>query len=90
MDSRQRLQLNAGLKDSLTTAERYLDEVVGDVGPASNATRRQAYLRGGPAMVDALLAEGIRWSVDPQPDYLTSTHAGPSRDLDAKVLDLKK
>ncbi|HEX8631342.1 MAG TPA: 3-oxosteroid 1-dehydrogenase [Catenuloplanes sp.] len=44
--------LEAGVPDTPASAERYMAAVVGDVVPAD---RRQAYLRGGPAMISFVL-----------------------------------
>jgi 3-oxosteroid 1-dehydrogenase len=84
-----RLQLQAGIGDSVEAAAAYLDEIVDDHGLATSADRRMAFLRNAPFMVDALLEEGMKWRVDPQPDYVGAPHASVSRDLDADLVDLK-
>lgn len=49
----------AGIVDDYATARGYLDRVIGDVGPASSAERRHAFLTEGPAMVDLLRRRGV-------------------------------
>jgi 3-oxosteroid 1-dehydrogenase len=40
--------IHDGVDDSLDDALRYLEDIVGDVGPASSAERRRAPCRGVP------------------------------------------
>ncbi|GAA3803734.1 FAD-binding protein [Cellulomonas soli] len=51
----------AGVPDSYALARTYMDEVIGDVGPASSPQRRHAFLTQGPAMVDFLRGLGMRF-----------------------------
>ncbi|MBO9305998.1 MAG: FAD-binding protein [Thermomicrobium sp.] len=60
----------AGLQDSFESALRYMDEVIGDVGPASSPQRRRAFLEFGPQMVEFLERLGFRWrAAVGYPDY---------------------
>lgn len=60
----------AGVRDSLEDARRYLDEIIGDVGPASSPERRRAFLENGPLMVEFLQRLGFRWRPSlGYPDY---------------------
>jgi 3-oxosteroid 1-dehydrogenase len=60
----------AGVEDSFDAALRYLDAVVGDVGPASSPERRRAFLDHGPRMVEFLQRLGFRWRPSlGYPDY---------------------
>ncbi|WP_066586130.1 FAD-binding protein [Cellulomonas timonensis] len=52
---------DAGVSDSYEAARTYLDEVIGDVGPASSPERRHAFLTEGPAMVEFLRGLGFRF-----------------------------
>jgi 3-oxosteroid 1-dehydrogenase len=85
-----RLQREAGIIDSVEAAEAYLDEIVPDDGPVTARDRKMAYLGNAPAMIEALIEEGLEWAVDPQPDYLDAPHALAGRDLDAKIFDARK
>jgi 3-oxosteroid 1-dehydrogenase len=85
-----RLQREAGIADSIEAAEAYLAETVPYDGLATAQSRRSAYLRNAPAMVEAMIEEGLRWRVDPQPDYLDTPHALAGRDLDARIFDLRQ
>ena len=51
----------AGVLDSYEAARTYMDLVIGDVGPASSPERRHAFLCEGPAMVDFLRQQGVRF-----------------------------
>src|SRR5271168_4123677 len=47
------LQSAAGVEDSLDAGRCYLNAAVGnDAGPGSTPARKEAYLRGGPPMVE--------------------------------------
>lgn len=87
-----RLQLAAGIKDSIEEAEKYLDIVVTDEGPSTAPEKRKAFLNTGPKMIDMLIGEGIQWTADVHhPDYESDKpHASIGRDLDSKFFDAKK
>ncbi|HTP23172.1 MAG TPA: FAD-binding protein, partial [Solirubrobacteraceae bacterium] len=64
------LMIQDGVNDSLDDALRYLDDIVGEVGPASSPERRRALLQGGPEMIAFLSGLGVRWQrVVRYPDY---------------------
>ncbi len=50
-----------GVPDSYEDAMAHFEAVVGDVGPASTAERRDAFLNGGPEMVAFLQQRGVRF-----------------------------
>ena len=67
----------AGLQDSFESALRYMDEVIGDVGPASSPQRRRAFLEFGPQMVEFLERLGFRWrAAVGYPDYYPEKPGG--------------
>jgi 3-oxosteroid 1-dehydrogenase len=87
------LMLKAGVSDSYQEARIYIDQVVGDVGPASSPERREAYLREGPRMVEWLTSLGFRFSYTPgYPDYYPELPGGSvaGRSLEADFFDLNK
>jgi len=51
----------AGVGDSYEAARTYLDDIIGDVGPASSSERRDAFLREGPKMVSWLKGLGFQF-----------------------------
>ncbi|WP_063047008.1 FAD-binding protein [Nocardia pseudovaccinii] len=64
------LMRRAGVKDSVEDGVRYLQDVVGDQGPATSITRQEAYVRGGSRMLEFLLSEGVPLAITPDyPDY---------------------
>ena len=68
-----------GVQDSEEQANLYLDAVVGDHNDTPGATRerRQAYVREAPAMVDFLVAQGIKLGRSPYwPDYYDEKPGG--------------
>ena len=67
----------AGLQDSFESALRYMDEVIGDVGPGSSPQRRRAFLEFGPQMVEFLERLGFRWRAPVgYPDYYPEKPGG--------------
>lgn len=67
----------AGVKDSAEQARIYMDEIIGDVGPASSPQRREAFLTEGPAMVDFLRSIGMVFAyVKGYPDYYPNKEGG--------------
>jgi len=49
-----------GIADSHADGLAYLDDVVGDAGPASSLERREVFLTSGSAMITFLQREGVR------------------------------
>ncbi|KZS60800.1 FAD-binding protein [Mycobacterium ostraviense] len=66
-----------GIADTYEDGLAYLADVVGDVGPASSAARREMFLSAGYEMIDFLVRKGVRlircagWS-----DYYPNHHGG--------------
>ena len=83
------LMIQDGVDDSLDDALRYLEDIVGDVGPASAAERRRALLQGGPEMIAFLSRLGVRWQrVVRYPDYYPERPGGSSgRQLEPAIID---
>ncbi|KAK0369173.1 hypothetical protein CLIM01_13475 [Colletotrichum limetticola] len=62
----------AGFNDSRDAARQYLQDSLalsGGPGPESTAARIDAFLAGGPAMVNFFRGLGLRWRHSPIPDY---------------------
>lgn len=56
--------------DSPELARTYLDDIIGDVGPASSPARRSAFLAQGPELVRFLSSQGYKWqSSTGYPEY---------------------
>lgn len=67
----------AGVTDSIDDALRYMNEVIGEVGPASSPERRRAFLQYGPEMVEFLHRLGFRWRAAlGYPDYYPERPGG--------------
>jgi 3-oxosteroid 1-dehydrogenase len=67
----------AGVSDSYEDAMAYFEAVVGDVGPASSYERRQAFCAAGPAMIDFLEREGVKFVYCPgYSDYYSDAKGG--------------
>lgn len=83
------LMLADGVEDSVADGLRYLEEIVGDVGPASSPQRRLAFLENGPELVRFLSGEGLRWRRTPRyPDYYPDRPGGQiGRQLEPAVFD---
>lgn len=82
-----------GVPDSIEEARRYLDTVIGDVGPASSPERREAFLRQGPEMVRWLELLGFRWAYGyGYPDYYPELPGGrpEGRCVEGDTFDIKK
>jgi 3-oxosteroid 1-dehydrogenase len=83
----------AGGRDSAEDALRYLDDIVGDVGPASSRARREAFVADGPELVAFLQRLGFQFVAakgypDYYPDRPGASVAG--RCVEAKVFDGRK
>jgi 3-oxosteroid 1-dehydrogenase len=82
----------AGVVDSYDNALAYLNDVIADVGPASSSARRHAYLTEGPAMVDFLRKQGMKFYYDRgYSDYYPHTVGGSveGRCLGGEIYNLK-
>ncbi len=79
----------AGVDDSVGDALAYMDDIIGDAGPASSPERRLAFLRNGPEMVGFLAAEGFRWvRAERYPDYYPDRPGGKvGRSLEGAIVD---
>ncbi|MCS7257699.1 MAG: FAD-binding protein, partial [Thermomicrobium sp.] len=80
----------AGLRDSFEEALRYMNEVIGDVGPASSPERRRAFLEYGPQMVEFLERLGFRWRPSlGYPDYYPEKPGGSifGRSIEGALFD---
>ena len=83
----------AGESDSSNAAWQYVDGLVGDIGPATSAARKQAYLSQGPRMVDFLREEGLQLHHVPgYADYYAARPGGRAggRSIEATVFNGKK
>ena len=87
------LMRERGMHDSFDDAWKYLDNLIGDVGPATSTARKNTYLVQGPMMVDFLLEQGIELAacVD-YPDYYASRPGGRSggRSIESPVFNGKR
>ena len=83
----------AGTEDSFEAALQYLNEVIGDVGPASSPERRRAFLEYGPQMVRFLQGLGFRWrAARGYPDYYPERPGGSAngRGIEGALFDGKQ
>ncbi len=66
-----------GIADSYEDAMAHFEAVVGDVGPASSAERRHAFLTAGPEMVSFLQERGVGFVYCPgYSDYYSAAEGG--------------
>lgn len=81
--------MQQGFDDSFEEALRYLNDIVGDVGPASSPERRRAFLHGGPEMISFLSGRGVCWQrVERYPDYYPERPGGRiGRQLEPELID---
>lgn len=86
------LMLRAGVQDSKQEALRYMEETIGDVGPASSPERREAFLDGVPEVVRLLGRLGVRWRRCPDyPDYYPDLPGGKiGRSLEVAPFDTRR
>lgn len=88
------LLAEAGIPDSLDKAREYFDAVVTHKGPAVTSARRDAFLKGGPAMVNFLRREGMKFRrpYEDWPDYYDELPGGlaAGRSLLAEPFDIKE
>lgn len=78
-------------RDSPEKALTYLEDIVGDAGPASSKERKLAFLKYGPEMVRYLESEGFKWIATPgYPDYKQSSPGSQvgGRSIEANAFDM--
>jgi 3-oxosteroid 1-dehydrogenase len=83
----------AGVQDSREEALTYMDDVIGDVGPASSKERREAFVDRGPEMVDFLARQGFRWVAGLRyADYYPDRPGGKAegRGIEGEMFDVKQ
>ena len=66
----------AGVEDSFDLARRYMDAVIGDVGPASSTARRDAFVRNVPHVIDFLERSGMQFVSNRWCDYYDDKAGG--------------
>ncbi|GAA4054916.1 FAD-dependent oxidoreductase [Nonomuraea soli] len=86
------LMLRAGVKDSAGEALEYMEQAIGEAGPASSPERRRAFLDSGPEVVRLLGRLGVRWRrATHYPDYYPDRPGGKvGRGIEAAPFDSKK
>lgn len=83
----------AGVSDSEDEALTYMQEVIGDGGPASSAQRRQAFVESGPRMIDFLVQQGLTFRYGKgYADYYSERPGGKDegRTLEANPYDTRR
>ncbi|MEV4383219.1 FAD-dependent oxidoreductase [Streptosporangium sp. NPDC049644] len=85
------LMIRAGARDSAEEALRYMNDVIGDAGPASSHERRAAFLQTVPEVVTFLGRRGVRWRRFPDyPDYYPDRPGGKvGRSIEVAAFDTK-
>ncbi|GAB1820136.1 FAD-dependent oxidoreductase [Herbidospora sp. RD11066] len=86
------LMVRDGVRDSKEEALEYLEEAIGDAGPASSPERRRAFLDSGPDVVRMLGRLGVRWRRSPDyPDYYPDRPGGKTgRAIEVAPFDTKR
>lgn len=87
------LQRAAGGHDSFDAAWRYLDGLIGDLGPATSDARKRAFIEQGSRMLDFLCENGIDLAYcKDYPDYYASKPGGAlgGRSIESPVYDGRK
>jgi 3-oxosteroid 1-dehydrogenase len=82
-----------GLQDSFEEALTYLDDIIGDVGPASSSQRRHAFLTEGPKMISFLIDKGFKWRrATGYSDYYPHRPGGKAegRGIEPQVFDVRR
>ena len=70
----------AGVPDSHRDGLAYLDDVVGDAGPASSPERRETFLNEGSQMIEFLQRKGVRFvRCEGYSDYYPNANGGNAR-----------
>ena len=83
----------AGLKDSFEEALTYMEDIIGDAGPASSKERKLAFLREGPKMISFLVDLGFKWRrATGYSDYYPDRPGGKAegRGIEPEVFDIKR
>jgi 3-oxosteroid 1-dehydrogenase len=83
---------NTDNTDSRELSRLYLDTMIGEVGPASSARRRDAYVREGAQMVRFLEEKGMKFVHAHWPDYHDERPGGrvEGRSLAAPIFDVNE
>ncbi|WP_084127498.1 FAD-binding protein [Demequina sp. NBRC 110054] len=82
-----------GKQDSEEAVLRYMEETIGDVGPASSLERRKAFIRGVPRVYRLLESLGLEWAPSKDyPDYYPDKPGGMAggRSIEAQPFDAKR
>lgn len=82
-----------GLKDSREDVLKYMDTVIGDVGPASSDERREAYVDTVPVVYNEWKRLGIEWALSADyPDYYPDKPGGMDggRAIETKPFNSKR
>jgi 3-oxosteroid 1-dehydrogenase len=79
-----------GVNDTYERSRTYLDEIIGDAGPASSPARRDAFIHKSPEMIRFLEARGMRFLHAAWPDYYSDRPGGlaEGRTLAAPLFDI--
>jgi 3-oxosteroid 1-dehydrogenase len=83
---------DAGDGDSHERSRKYLDSVIGEVGPASTPARRDAFIREGAEMIRFLEDKGMKFVHAHWPDYFDNFPGGMAtgRSLAAPLFDVNE
>ena len=86
------LMLREGRHDTAEKALRYLDAVIGDVGPASSPERRRAFVETVPGVFTLLERLGVEWvAAKDYPDYYPDVPGGMiGRGVEVQPFDTKR
>lgn len=80
-------------RDSVEKALMYMENIIGDAGPASSLERKRTFLETGPEMVRWLEKNGYRWHFTPgYPDYFPDQPGWQlgGRSIEADMFDSKQ
>ena len=80
------------IADSPEEALTYMNDVIGDVGPASTPARRKAFVNAVPGVFHLLEGMGVRWSIAKDyPDYYPDRPGGKvGRGIEVEPFNAKK
>jgi 3-oxosteroid 1-dehydrogenase len=87
------LQAAAGVDDSYEAGLAYMNAAIGDAGPASSPTRKSAFLRAGPPMIELLQRKGVAFErAEGWSDYYDELPGGcpRSRSLISPMFDTRE
>ncbi|BBZ05451.1 3-oxosteroid 1-dehydrogenase [Mycolicibacterium chitae] len=81
-----------GVRDSIEEAMEYLENVIGDAGPASSIERRRAYVENAARMANDLAQHGFRWRrASRWPDYHSDLPGAKlGRVVEGDLFDLRR